>query len=400
MSDLPEKRKLIEALSGKSASYILNAAYKITGHPMAMFDTSYNVLAYTGGIITDDPLWNELTASGGFSHATVDFFLKEGFVKAFAESETVAEMKTEKLKYDRMDGKLFDKDNVQLGNIIAVACFKPFETGDKELLELLCEIVSVRFRNSEYYKLIDKVYKESLINKLLDGAAPEGKCTKAAASLYKGLKANLYLAVADISKYEDTVTHLAYFRDLFRKLQSGHKYFIHLNYIVIIIGTDRLVLSVKNDLGALNWFFSKNRIYAGVSGRFQSFEGMKQAYGEAVCALNYGLKSMRDQHIFVFDNYRVEYFLDSNDYKLHNGNQIVSMAEEYDRKNDTAFLRVIYIYLLYGMNADAAARALGTEPAKLSSGLKAIEELFEIDWTDGDMLTNIFLSIKALDKIP
>jgi len=59
---------------------------------------------------------------------------------------------------------------------------------------------------------------------------------------------------------------------------------------------------------------------------------------------------------------------------------------------------MLYYYLLYGMDISLASAGLGILPEKLSGGLKKLEELFEINWKDGNMLFNLFLSIKMLDE--
>jgi len=160
-----EKKNQLKSLkSGRGISHIINEGYKILGNPFVMIDTSYNLLAYVEGVVTDDWLWNEITTFGTFSHETVDFFNTEHFIMAYAQADVVALMKNDKLKYDRANGKLFDKDGVQLGGIIVVACMKPFEEGEMELIEILCETLSIELQNSEFYQKIDRVYQESLLS--------------------------------------------------------------------------------------------------------------------------------------------------------------------------------------------------------------------------------------------
>jgi len=285
-----KKRQLESLNNGRGIKYLLNEGYKIMGNPFIMIDTSYNLLAYVEGIVTDDLLFNEIITLGTFSHETVDFFNLENFVAAYAESEVVSVMKSNKLKYDRMNGKLFDKDGVQLGNICVVACMKPFEDGDMELIEIFCEILSVELQNSEFYQKIDRVYQESLLDMLIDGEVKDDNIVKEKIAELRGrLKANLYIGVIDISQYDHTVTHLAYFRDLFSKIQPEHMYYIHLNNIMAIISTDNETLCIERDLGILREFFAKYKIYAGISGGFQDLFELRKYYKEAINALNCGL---------------------------------------------------------------------------------------------------------------
>jgi len=400
MMNLKDKKAQLERLNRGCIRHILNSAYRILGNPIVLYDTSYNLLAFTEGIVTDDRLWNELTTIGTFSHETVDFFNTENFILSYAESEVVALMQSDKLKYDRMNGKLFDKDNVQLGDICVVACGKPFEEGDGELIVFLCEILSVELQNSEFYQKIERVYQESLFDDFIEGNIKDSDIVKnRVKEMRSELKPNLYLAVVDTTQYEHTNTHLAYFRDLFRKLQPEYKYYIHLNNIVIIISTDYAMLSVKRDLDKLNGFFEKYNIRAGISRGFCDLYELKEYFRQAINALNYGLKSRRKQQFFNYDDFSVEYVLQNVvDDVRRVCSQTIFLIQEYDRVNSTSLIDMLYCYLLYGMDISMASTAEGIRPEELSAGLKTLEELFDIDWKDGNILANLFISIKVLEE--
>jgi len=400
MISLNDKKEQLEKLKGKGLQHILNGACKILGNPIALYDTSYTLLAFTEGIVTDDWLWNELTTLGTFSHEAVDFFNREHFILSFAESEVVTLMQSDKLKYDRINGKLFDKDNVQLGNIIVIACYTPFAENDSELIEFLCEILSVELQNSELYQNIERVYQESLFDDFIEGNIKDSSMVKSRVEkLHSELKPNLYLAVVDTTQYEHTNTQLAYFRDLFRKLQPEYKYYVHLNNVTIIISTDYTMLSVKRDLDKLDEFFAKYNICAGVSRRFCDLYELREHYRQAINALNYGLKSKRKQRFFNYDDFSVEYFLQNIvDDAREVCNPIAFSMQEYDRANNTSLTNMLYCYLLYGMDISIASAELGIMPEELSCGLKKLEELFDINWKDGNMLVNLFLSLKMLDE--
>lgn len=395
-----DKKEQIERFGGKGMRHILNSAYRILGNPIVLYDTSYNLLAYTEGIVTDDRLWNELTTLGTFSHETVNFFNSEDFNLAFAESEVVALMQSDKLKYERMNGKLFDKDGVQLGNICVVACGSPFEEGDAELIEVLCEILSTELQNSEFYQKIERIYQESLLDDLLEGNIKDSDMVKSEiAKVRSELKPNLYLAVVDITQFDHTNILLAYFRDLFRKLQPEYKYYIHLNNIVIIISTDYGILCVKRDLDKLNEFFEKNNICAGVSRRFCDLYELKESFRQAISAMNYGLKSRRRQQVFNYDNFSAERFLQNTaDDVREICSRTVFLIQDYDQINNASLLDKLYFYLLYGMDLPMASAGLGITPEELSNGLEKLEKFYFVDWKDGNMLLNLFLSIKLLDQ--
>jgi len=393
------KKTLIKA-QGKGLEYVLNIAYQILGNPIAIFDIAYNLLTNTENIVTDDSLWNELTATGKFCHDTVHFFNTELFISAVANADIVAFLKSDKLKYDRINGKLFDNNNIQLGNMIVVACYKPFENKDYTLIETICEFLSVELQNSEYRHKIGHIFQDSLISDLIEEKIPDKEILEnKMGNLYTNLKANLYAAVVDITQYEHTLTHLEYFRDLFEHAQEEFKYYIYLNNIVIIISTNNLILSIKKDLYNLNKLFEKYKLFAGISGRFQNLFELNKYYRQALNALNYGLNLNVGQQVFRYDDFRVICYINSIKDSINIQelcNPIVFSIQEYDKKNNTKYYDILHAYFLTGRNSLLTCEGMNMSHDTLCKHLKRIESIFEIDWDNGNMLTSIFMSIKIL----
>lgn len=102
----------------------------------------YKLLAYSSDVVTGDPLWNEIIANGIFSDEKIAFFGDECFIDAAADARTITFTTSDKLEYARINGRLFDKDNIRISNLVVVACDKPFEDDDPDLIELLCENIS------------------------------------------------------------------------------------------------------------------------------------------------------------------------------------------------------------------------------------------------------------------
>lgn len=393
--------KTLKSSSGRGINYILDVIYKILENPVAIFDTKYNLLANTENTVTDDPLWNELTQTGSFAHETVDFFNKEQFIHEYAKSDITALMKSDKLKYDRINGKLFGKDGIPNGNIIVVACYTPFKDEDFKLIEEICRFLSTELQKSKYYQNTEDIFEESFVSKLIKGKISdktlfENKMN----SLYSNLKANIYIGVIDITKYDPTYTHLAYFRDLFKYIGKEFKYYIYLNNIVIIISTDHPVLSIKNDMKELNEFFMKYNIYVGISSCFQNLFELQKYYKEAINALNYGMYVNGSEHIFKYDTYRMDHFLNlikGNTNIRDLCNPVVFLMQEYDKENNTQYFNIVRTYFLHGGNYSLICEELGIEYDELCTHFQKISEIFEIDWNNGNVKVSIFMSIKILE---
>lgn len=393
-------KELLKQGRGRGIKHIINIAYHILENPFVMLDISYNLLANTENTVTDDPLWNELAAYGKFAHGSVDFFNTEQFIDDVANAEVITILKSKELKYDRMTGKIFGKDNIQLGSITIVACYRPFKAEDFENAEIICEYIAAELQESEFFQKIGRIFEENFVSDLIERKVHNKTLiNKNVEDIYAHLKSNLYIAVVDIVQYEHTLTHLAYFRDLLESLQPEYKYFIYLNNIVIIINKDNLKLNVKEELNILNEFFKKYKIFAGISEHFQNLFELNKYYRQALTALNYGTDSDTDQNIFLYDDFRLEHFLNSlkdtvNIIDLCD--PIVSQMQNHDNEHNTSYLDLMHTHLLAGLDSQMTSERMKLDHDKLCEKLKEIEEIFNIDWHKGNMLLSIFVSIKIL----
>jgi hypothetical protein len=370
------------------------------GNPVVLIDTSYNLLAATANTVRDDPLWNELTQLGHFSHETVDFFSRENFIRAFAENAVVVPMISASLPYDRAAGKIFDENGIQLGCIVVVACYRPFEEGDWARIEAACECLSELLRG--WPGLITEcVFSVGPLGALLadeeDGPGPGRDALR---DLYEGLAPYLFLLVADISRYEPTFSHLAYFRDLFMRLQRTCKCDTHLNNLVILIGADRPLFSIRRDLPALAPFFEKYNICAGVSEGFQNLLEARDHYRQALAALNHGMNQNGGEHIFLYDDFRMDHFLDMCKDAVDTGiliHPLIPLLRDHDAEHGTQFFETLRCHIFSGLDAQRAALLAGTDPATLRGRLRTLEKTFQVDWNNAHTLFALTLSCKILE---
>jgi len=382
---------------------VLNEGYHLLGNPFVVIDTSYNLLASTENTVGDDALWNELVANGRFAHTTVDFFNSAQFIQKVADADVVALLTDERIKYDRACGKFFDGDGIQLGSIVVVACYRPFEEEDFALINRVCERISEELQRGAERFVRERVFREDYICELLDGTIGDaGRMELWLQTLYADLKPNIFVAVADISQYERTLSHLAYMRDVFAKLQPEYQYFVYLNSVVILMSSDNPWISVKKDMDVLGEFFMRYTIYAGVSGGFQNLFELQKYYRQAMHALNRGTSQPSGQRIFRHESFITDYFLRAAKDKLDISelcHPIITQIMEYDGKNGTGYANALRAYLLTGQNFQPTCELTGLAPRRLRAILHDLEDIFEVDFFDGNLLYSLFIAFKALDSL-
>jgi hypothetical protein len=302
------KERIRHLENGHGPGYLLNEAYKILGNPLVLFDMEYRLLACTENIATDDPLWNEIVGTGSFGSETIEFFKNECFLDTVAGAKTIALLRSDKLQYDRLYGRVCNSDGSTVSDLVMVVCHKPMEEHDPVAFEALCDKLSKEIGASEYYQQYGILYHEALICKLLDGGANDKVIySDHLANLYEGMKTSLFVGVVDISGCTDKNSGPTEFRNIFKKMEPGLKYAVYANYIVIIMSTDDTKPSAEKAMGKLGVLFERNNIYAGVSSRFENMFVLRNHYDEAVHALEHGLRSNRRQRIFPYDMIKEDY---------------------------------------------------------------------------------------------
>lgn len=298
-----DRLKQVKSLkNAKGIQYILNSAYEILGNPMLIFNMEYELIAYSEGAVTDDPIWGEFMTHGRLCDETVAFFKSESFIDEVANStifDGITYLISDKLKYDRIFGQIYNKEHQPVADLVAVACDRPFEDDTPELIATICSVISKRLGKSKFYQDYGQAYQENIIKELLDGN--KELHSSHVANIDKDLKANIFVAVADITQCDPACAKLMYFQDLFRRRRRSFKYAVYSNYIIILISSDSMTLCVKKDLNKLYSLFKQHNIYVGISSGFQNLYELQNYYNKALEALNCGLKSNVEQQIFLYN---------------------------------------------------------------------------------------------------
>jgi len=295
MSSLASKTKLLKEIEkGKGVQYVLDEAHKIMGNPALIFDMEYSLIAAPTDAVNDDPIWYEFMTHGKLNSETIEFFKKESFIDSVSncvQLNGVTYLLSNRLKYNRIFGQLYNRDNLPIADLVMVACENPFEEYTPALIETVCAILSEEICQNEYYQEYGQIYQDRIITNLIEGSIEDRKIYSGHVSnLYTGLKPEVFLAVTDVTKSSFKDAALAHIRDLFKQTEPSFKYSIYSGHIIILISSDHPKLEQKNDLNNLSDLFEKENIHAGISRCFENLFDLRTHYLEAMHALNHGSK--------------------------------------------------------------------------------------------------------------
>ncbi|MCL2319115.1 MAG: hypothetical protein FWC45_03440 [Treponema sp.] len=299
MSKLAE----INALeNGKGIQYLLDTAYRIFHNPIVIHDTNYNLVAYTD-VVTDDPLWNELISTGTFGMKTQEFYARECFTENVANADKLAILKSDTLKYDRISGYIFNRDNIKVAIVIIVGCNTPFEEDDPAAFELFADKLTGEIKDDKYFTEFGRAYHEVIINKLLNRVIRDPKIyTPHVQILYDDFTDYLYLAVVDVTHSNIHQNRLAYFKSLLESRFRTFKFAVHSDYVVMIMSSKNKIQSKECFFNGSDAIFEQNNLFVGISSGFENFYELPEYYDKAVTALKKGISDSSGQRIFLYND--------------------------------------------------------------------------------------------------
>ena len=292
---------------GRGIQYLVDAAYKIFQNPIAMFDTNYNLKAYTD-VASDDPLWNELISTGTFSMQTQEFFAQEYFTEDVANAEKLVILKSGELKHDRILGYIFNRENIRVALIVMVGLEPLTRAEDIAAFEGLADKITEEIHDNEYYTSYGRTYHEAIIVKLLNGIIKDPTIYNPHVQiLCEGFEAYLHVAVVDITQNNlktggSHQNDLVQIKSLLENSYRSLKYAVYSDFIVMIMSSKQRDFYEGLFFDKDNNLFTHNNLFVGISNSFENPYELRKYYDQAVAALKSGIGKDNGRHIFLHDN--------------------------------------------------------------------------------------------------
>jgi len=296
-----EQVKALE--NGKGIQYLLNSAYKIFNNPIFMIDSNYNMIAVTD-VPADEPNWIELLTTGTFSLKTIELLANESLIEDITNAEKIVILRSDKLKYAKMSGHIFNRDNIRVGLVMMSECNTPFEAESIAAFEALADKTTCEIRDYDYFTMFAMTFHEDKINLLLDGTVKNPLLYNPQAQiLYDDFEDYLYVAVVSAARNDilDNVhrSRLEYFKSLLKTKYGSFKYSVYSDYIVMLMSSKHKYFYGAPFFAAHADLFEQNGLSMGVSESFENIYELRVYYDQAVAALTNGLAGKEGMRIFL-----------------------------------------------------------------------------------------------------
>ena len=396
-------------LLGRGIQDLLNLCEPIINNYITVMDASFNLIAYTKNIYTDDELVTQQMKTGYHSEESILRLAKHRRIEQFEtadENKLIINLDHLLSNYDVIK-KVYKYSGSYSVIVTMVCCNREYSAALDELYGLLLKNIDYCFGKDKlmYSKQIQiESYLSGLIEKtVLD----EREAKNRANSLHLSFEGCflLYLIVFDDTLNIPT-TRLAY--DLSMRLNNSD---------VIVYNKDILILnratnSEKENLilrKQLSSVVNKHSCNCGVSNEFRSLWSLATAYTQAYTAVILGERTKITKaeegkfHFYHYEDCYIHHVIAytnesmpgvfSNSFAFN----AVKTLKQYDDKHSASLLKTLSAYLAYERNATSAGNVLHMHRNTVLYHIRKIEEILSVSLEDADVRIKLTIGLKAIE---
>lgn len=394
--------KLIKTLSKESGlQALVDLGYEMLGNPFTITDYGVKLLASTGeSKVNDDPVWNELKVNNNFIFQTYSYYVRNSLFNEIAINETPFYWTDPYCKYPRLIGKV-RINNKNVAVIVVCAHNRDFMESDKELVSLLCEVISIELQKTKYVHISQGLLHEHFLHDLLDGKFEnEQLINERLKILGLKFKSKLFMINFNLQSMDQTISTLPYLRDELEKKLVNAKAVIYNQNVVILASCEHELHFLEIELKSLKDFIKTNNLQAGISRPFSKLADVKVFFQESIEAIKLGNLLNKEQHFFKYEDYLI-FDLISHYSPVDKCNNLIHRSLlrliDYDKENGTEYTPSFYTYLCKFKNIKESAAVLNIHRNTMFHRIEKIESLLKVDLNDGDELFRLYLSYKVLE---
>jgi len=400
--DLFKEKLLNCVLQDSSIQYIIELAYEFFGNPIRITDTSFNLLAFIKDIEVDDPLWHDLAHYGYCTYDTVSSLISLRTIEQVHKSKAPVILTREYFKLRRMVGNIIIDKKI-VGYLTLVESEREFNENDIELASLLCDVIALKLQKSNFNKNNKIFLFDSFIGSLLDGEIKDNSTIEKYMKYFElQLKENLYVITINSSEADTANTPIYYIRDMLENMLEDSKCAIYNNTIVILVSRGEKICKGSQYLENLTHFLKKSKTYAGISRCFHSILEMEKHYRQCLRAEYLGKRTDSENFLYFYEDYAVYDLLDINsrcdDLRDFCLSSIFSLIE-YDKRNNSDYLRFLYTYIMKSKKKLDIAVSLNIHRNSINYRIKKIEKIMNVNLDNPRTIVHIFLSFKILKML-
>ncbi len=391
--------RLLESLvQGKGIQDVVDTGSMLLEKPMFARDTSFKLLAYTKNVEIDDVVWNNVVKRGYHTYEDIKKMMKARAFERLNESNAPVLFESSlKPRTSRVWSKICIADIV-VGHLVVLGLEKKFSDEDIEIIQLISNAISLEMQKDG--NLYNGLKNESFIKDLLAGKIQDPEeIQERLKYLDCEFKDRLYIMTVVFSEADYSNMPKFFVKDYLSRMIPDNTALFYKDNIVFIINHSGDRPFSREIEERLVIFLTENHMMAGLSSVFSSLKEMDKFHNQSLKAIELGRHMNRENCLHYYENYLFEHMLStcSEQQELYQFcHPSIFILREYDRRNNTKYLKFLYQYLENINNPCGVISALNIHRNTLKYRIDKIKGIMNVDLKDSKQLLLLYLSFQIL----
>lgn len=394
-----KEMKLLRTLIERNGMQdIMDTASAVFGNPVFLCDLGYKIICHSDRDSTFDEFWEHMKNHSYSIPEQIAQIMRTGdFAKIYSSDEARIG------KYPFADSpflaaRIRDGNQV-LGHICVYGCCQPFSEQDKDLLILLCKVVSYEM----LYRGLSTPFQipyYTLLSDLLDVTLKDGEELASRLQCLKfSLHGDMRLAVVDF-KSQMVQAVIFYIREyLMQKLPHSFS-IVYREHLILLV--PETVLDNHLLEKSLVGYEANINYKIGVSNSIDHLLNLKIYYQQAINSVKIADLLKLEDKLCLYHRlsiYQILLYAKKETDLRFLCNPAVLKMQAYDRQHHTEYLNDLELYLKCGKNINKAAKQACVHKNSMYYRISKMEEKFSFSFADEETCFSLQLSLKILQLL-
>lgn len=386
---------------------IINAMTPILGNPLYVADADFKVLARTDCVLEQPDQWRHIVENGiedGYISSSVNdfYYMKDLVQKTEHQHEPVLFSGNALYPHSFCTMNLASR-NKKIGLVTVFETERPFSIGTKATIEFFSDLLIMEIQKNLTLISNEGVKLGYLFAEILTGNPhSENELRKVVNYVDIAFPEKFFIVVLKSRHDNRNRYELTFLRKKIISLVKNTICIIHQNNIVMLANDSSSRQFSDQGLSEIENWLTDSQMVLGVSDDGSDIKQIRKSYQEALTAIDLGLKSEREDRIFLYDRCRFAHLMDviAN---LENseafGHPALARLQLYDHKKGANLVETLYCYMKNGRSQAQTAKELHLHRSSLQYRLTKMEEVMGAELDHYQTFLHLQLTYEMLKPI-
>lgn len=394
---------------------IVDVSESVLGYPIVVSGPTYDVYALTNNLHVDDKYYREIKDQGSLSADSVRELEKQNVFGSLMDDRRIKVFApNDKLRIWHMNKHYHIKESRILYVTAWLEAGEP-TLGQIEQFDYYCKMIKMLHEAKRSAETPIESQHEHVLTSMLANTLSDNIDIEELLKIAKMDSSNYWKTAVIQFRNPDAISKTFIARNLSLRFPFVWPLVFSGN-IVVITNNERTATKSKQGTidAALFELISNYDCCVGYSSRFTSSHTIREAYDQALFALQtgtkvsaqkllqqeFGIKKDYPSRVFDYEEYLLHRILKDYTFEVTdfiNGISDVLKIAVYDRENSTQKLNFVYTYLACDRSISKTAKRLGMHRNSIPYQIKTIDKLVGLDIASSRFSSHSALAFAALE---